>query len=50
MSCSRNFLNGGCIGGYIGSVIGPITGDTRNLDYSSYRGYIGIIKGSGFGV
>ena len=30
--------------------MGPTKGDTRSLDYSSYRGYIGIIKGLGFGV
>ena len=37
MSHSLNSFKGGNIGGYIGTTIGVIKGDTRSLDYSSYR-------------
>ena len=42
MSYSLNSLKGGSIGDYIGDYYKRIMGDTRSLDYSSYR----ILPGS----
>ena len=39
MSCSLNSLKGGYIGNYIGDCYRGIKGDTRSLDYGSYRGH-----------
>ena len=41
MSYSLNSLRGGFIGDYIWDSCGVIKGDTRSLDCSSYRAYIG---------
>ena len=37
MSCSLNSLKGGFMGDYIREYCRGIKGDTRRLDYSSYR-------------
>ena len=37
MSYSLNSLKGGYIGDYIGTTMRAIKGNTRSLDYSSYR-------------
>ena len=37
MSYSLSSLKGGYIGDYIGTTIGDIKGDTRSLDYGSFR-------------
>ena len=45
MSCILTSLKRGYIGDYIGDYyIGVNKGDTRSLDYSSSRVYIGIMK------
>ena len=43
MSYSLQFLKGLMQGMRQGSITGVIKGDTRRLDYSSYRVYMGII-------
>ena len=41
MSYGHNSFQGSCIGDYIGTTIGDSNkGDTRSLDYSSYKGLL----------